>query len=114
LCSGVLGFPSLPLGDGAQQQDRPRWDVGISRSSALPLIGPITGAVCRVNTSLFKELPNEFAAFISVVVEGFVGPLPGDEHAPPGDAEVLGLVSLALTPPGSHRIPGAFGLDTVE
>jgi hypothetical protein len=54
------------------------------------------------------------AAFGAVVVQSLVGPLPRDENAAPGDAEVFGLVSLALTAPGDHGVPGAVGLDAVE
>jgi hypothetical protein len=41
-----------------------------------------------------EELPNEFAAFGAVVVEGFVGPFAQD--AAPSDAEVFRSVGLAL------------------
>jgi hypothetical protein len=59
-------------------------------------------------------LPNEFGAVGAVVVEAFVGPFPGDEHAAPGDAQVLGLVCLASASSRSDRVSGAFGLDSIE
>jgi hypothetical protein len=43
-----------------------------------------------------------------------VGPLPGDQDATAGDAEVFGFVGLAFAVPGSHGVPGSLGLDAVE
>jgi hypothetical protein len=62
----------------------------------------------------FEELPNKFAAFGAVVVQGFVGPLPGDQDAASGDAEVFVLMGFALAPSGRHGVSGTFGLDAVE
>jgi hypothetical protein len=59
-------------------------------------------------------LPNKFAAFGAVIVEGFVRPLSGDEHTASGDAEVLELVGFALAPPGCHGAARAFGLDAIQ
>ena len=62
----------------------------------------------------FEELPNEFAAFGAVVIEGLVGPFAGDQDAASGDAQVFGLVGFALAASGCHGVPGAVGLDAVE
>jgi hypothetical protein len=67
-----------------------------------------------LDARLLKELPNEFAAFGAVVVEGFVGPFAGDQDAASGDAEVFGLVGFALAASRGHGVSGAFGLDAVE
>jgi hypothetical protein len=63
---------------------------------------------------LFQELSNECAAFGAVIVEGFVGPFPGDEDAAPGDAKVFDFVGVAFASSGCHGVPGAFRLDSVE
>jgi hypothetical protein len=39
----------------------------------------------RLDAGLFEELPNEFATFGAVIVEGFVGPFAGDQNTAPGD-----------------------------
>jgi hypothetical protein len=63
---------------------------------------------------LFEELPNEFPAFGAVIVEGFVGPFAGDEHAASGDSEVFELVGFALAASRCHGVAGALGLHAVE
>jgi hypothetical protein len=63
-------LPSLSFGDGVQEQDGPRWDVGVCGGGAFPLVWPVFGAVCGLDTGLFEELPNEFAAFGAVIIEG--------------------------------------------
>jgi len=70
LGGGVLGFPSLSLRDGPQQQHGPWWHVGVSGRWAFPQVWPVVGAVCGVDSGLVEELPNEFAALGAVVVEG--------------------------------------------
>jgi hypothetical protein len=67
-----------------------------------------------LNAGGVEELPNEFAAFGAVVVEGFVGPFTGDQDAASGDTEVLGLVGFALAATRGHGVSGALGLDAVE
>jgi hypothetical protein len=62
----------------------------------------------------FEELPNKIAALSPVVIEGLVGPFPGDQHATSGDAQVLGLVGFALAASGGDGVAGSFGLDSVE
>jgi hypothetical protein len=59
-------------------------------------------------------LPNEGGAFGAVVVEGLVRPLARDQDAAAGDAEVFGLVGLALALSRRGGQPGAGGLDAVE
>jgi hypothetical protein len=61
-----------------------------------------------------EELPNECATLGPVVVEGLVRPLPGDEHAASGDAEVFVLVGFALASAGVCGVSGTVGLDAVE
>jgi len=70
LCGGVFGFPSLSFGDGVQQQNGSGWDVGVGGCGAFPLVGAVLGAVGGVDAGLLEELPNEFAAFGAVVIEG--------------------------------------------
>jgi hypothetical protein len=70
--------------------------------------------VSGLGTGSVEELPNEFAAFSPVILQRFVGPFAGDEDAAAGDAEVFGLVGLALAPSRDHGVPGAVGLDAVE
>jgi hypothetical protein len=96
LRGGVFGFPSLSFCNGAEEEDGPGRDVGVGRCGAFPLTGTVLRAVGGLDACGFEELPNEFAAFGAVVVEGFVGPLSGDQNTAPGDTEVLGLVGLAL------------------
>jgi hypothetical protein len=46
-------------------------------------------------------LPNERGALGAVIVEALVRPLPGDQDAAAGDAQVFGLVRLPLHSPGA-------------
>jgi hypothetical protein len=59
-------------------------------------------------------LPNELAAFCAVIIKGLARPLPGDEDATAGDAEMFDLVSFAFAPPGCHGMSGSLGLDAVK
>jgi hypothetical protein len=61
----------------------------------------------------FEELPNEFPTFGAVVAKGLVGPLPGDQDAAAGDAEVFVLVGFALASARGCGVSGAVGLDAV-
>ena len=70
--------------------------------------------MCGLDTGGFEELPNEGAAFGSVVIQALVGPLAGHEDATAGDTQVFGLVGLAFAPPRCHGVAGAAGLDSVE
>lgn len=70
MCGGVFCVPSLSFGDGTQEQHGPGWDVGVGGCGAFPPVGPVLGAVCGLDAGLLEELPNEFAAFGAVVVEG--------------------------------------------
>ena len=114
LGGGVLGFPSLSFGNGAQEQDGAWGDVGVGGCWPFPYVRPVVRAVGGLDADGFKELPNECAAFGAVVIEGLVGPLAGDQDSAPGDAQVFGFVGLALAPPGCHGVSGAAGLDAVE
>jgi hypothetical protein len=114
LGGGVFGFPSLSLGDGVQQQDRSCWYVGVGGGGAFPQIGAVLGTVGGVDPGPLEELPNEFAAFGAVVLQGFVGPFAGDEDAASGDAEVFGFVGFAFAASGGHGVSGAVWLDSVE
>jgi hypothetical protein len=49
-----------------------------------------------VDAGLVEELPNEFAAFGAVVIQGLVRPLPGDQDTAPSNAQVLGFVGFAF------------------
>ena len=114
LGGGVFGFPSLSFGDGVQEQHGSGWDVGVGGCGAFPLVGPVLGAVGGLDAGGFEELPNEFAAFGAVVIQGLVRPFAGDQDAASGDAEVFGLVGLAFAASGCHGVAGALGLDAVE
>ena len=85
-----------------------------SGGKAFPQVGSVFGAVGGLDAGLFEELPNEFAALGAVVIEGLVGPLPRHEDAASGDAEVFGLVGLALAAPRDQGVAGAAGLDAIE
>ena len=100
--------------DSAQQQHGSGWNVGVGGSGAFPPVRPVLGAVGGLDAGGLEELPNEFAALGPVVIEGLVRPLPGDEHASPGDAQVFGFVCLALASSGGYGVSGAVGLDSVE
>jgi hypothetical protein len=70
LGGGVFGFPSLSFGDGSQEQHWPGWDVGVGGCRAFPLVRTVLGAVSGLDACGFEELPNEFAAFGAVIIEG--------------------------------------------
>jgi hypothetical protein len=70
LSGGVFGFPSLSFGDGAQQQDGSRWDVGITGCWAFPPVRAVLHGVDRLDAGLLKQLPDECAAFSPVIVKG--------------------------------------------
>ena len=114
LGGGVFGFPSLSFGDGVEEQEWPGWHVGVGGCGAFPHVRAVLRTVVGLDAGGVEELPNEFAAFGSVVIEGLVGPLPGDQHAASGDAQVFGLVGFAFAVSGGHGVAGAFGLDAVE
>jgi hypothetical protein len=67
-----------------------------------------------LDTGCFEELPNELPTLSAVIGETLVGPLAGDQHAAPRDAEVLGAVRFALAASRRHRVPGPLGLDAIE
>jgi hypothetical protein len=70
LGGGVFGFPSLSFGDGTEEQHGSGWHVGVGGSGAFPLVWPVLGAVGGVGAGGLEELPNEFAAFGAVVIQG--------------------------------------------
>jgi hypothetical protein len=113
LSGGVFGFPSLSFGDGAQQQDGSRWDVGITGCWAFPPVRAVLYGVDRLDAGLLKQLSNEFAAFGAVIIEGLVRPFAGDQDTSSGDAEVFGLVCFAFAASGRDGVSGALGLDAV-
>lgn len=96
----VFGFPALPFGDGVQEQRGPGWDVGLAGCWSFPQVGAVLDAVGGSDAGVVEELPNEGGALGAVVVEGLAGPRAGDQDAAAGDAEVFGLVCLALHLPG--------------
>jgi hypothetical protein len=59
-------------------------------------------------------LPNELAAFCAVIIKGLARPLPGDEDATAGDAEMFDLVGFAFAPPGCHGMSGSLGLNAIK
>ncbi|MFZ0118239.1 MAG: hypothetical protein WAL99_02080 [Pseudonocardiaceae bacterium] len=67
---GVFGFPSLSFRDGTQQKHRPGWDVWVCGCGAFPSVGAVLEAVGGLDADGLEELPNELAAFGSVVIEG--------------------------------------------
>ena len=70
LRGGVFGFPSLSFGDGTEEQHRPGWHVGVGGGGAFPPVWPVLGAMGGLDADLLEELPNEFAAFGAVVIQG--------------------------------------------
>ena len=114
LGGGVFGFPSLSLSDGLQEQDGSGWNVGVGGCGAFPLVRPVLRAVGWLDTGCFEQLPNKFAPLGAVIGEALVGPLSGDQHPAPGDAEVLGAVRFALAASRRHRVPGPVGLNAIE
>jgi hypothetical protein len=68
LGGGVFGFPSLSLGDRMQEEDGSGWYVGVGGCEAFPPVGTVLGALGRLDTSLFEELPNKFAALGTMVI----------------------------------------------
>lgn len=62
------------------------WDVGVCGCGAFPLVGAVLGAVGGLDAGGVEELPNEFAPFGAVIIEGLVGPFAGDQDAAAGDA----------------------------
>src|SRR5262249_7569054 len=91
LGGGVFGFPPLSFGDGLEQQHWSGRDIRVGGCEAFPEVGPVLGAVGGLDAGGVEELPNEFGTFGPVVLQGLVGPFPGDQHAPSGDTEVFGL-----------------------
>ena len=81
---GVFGFPSLSFGDGAQEQDGSWWHVGVDGGGAFPQVRAVLGTVGGLDPGPLEELPNKFATLSPVVLQGFVGPLAGDEDTAPG------------------------------
>jgi hypothetical protein len=114
LRGGVFGFPSLAFSDGMQQQHRPWWHVGVGGGGAFPPVRSVVGAVGGLDAGGVEELPYEFAAFGSVIIQCLVGPFAGDQDASSGDAEVLGLVCFSFAVSGGDGVAGALGLDAVE
>jgi hypothetical protein len=53
-----------------QEQHGPWWDVGVGGCGAFPPVRAVFGAVGGLDAGLLEELPNEFAAFGAVVVQG--------------------------------------------
>ncbi|MDQ4030789.1 MAG: hypothetical protein M3332_00380 [Actinomycetota bacterium] len=72
------------------------------------------GAVGGLYAGGVEELPNEFASFGAVIIKRLVGPFAGDQDAASGDAQVFGLVGLALAASRCHGVPSALGLNPVE
>ena len=114
LGGGVFGFPALSFSDGMEKQEGSGWDVGVVGCWSFPPVGPVLRAVAGLDASLSKELPNEFAAFSAVIIEGLVRPFPGDQHAAPSNTQMFHLVGFALALAGCHGVPGALGLDAIE
>lgn len=77
------------------RRDRPGRSIPRGRAVLVGLGG--------LDPGVFQELPNELGAFGAVVGRGLVGPLARDQDAASGDAEVFGLVRVAL-----HRGEGVF------
>jgi hypothetical protein len=100
LGGGVFGFPSLSFGDGVQQQDRPGWHVGINGCGAFPPVGPVLGAVARLNACGFEELPNECAALGAVIIESLVDHFRETKTRRPAMPRCSGWWALPLQCPG--------------
>src|SRR6185312_5781962 len=79
----------------------------VSRRDGFP--GVPGGVGCR-NTEGAQEPVLTVGA---VVGQGLAGPLAGDQDPPPGIAEVIGVVGLALAGSRGQAGPRVLGLDTV-
>src|SRR6185312_4915598 len=79
----------------------------VSRRDGFPGVPGRVG--CR-NTEGAQE---PFLAVGAVIGQGLAGPLAGDQDPPPGVAEMIGIVGLALAPAGSLAGPGVLGLNAV-
>ena len=97
-----------------QEKKRAGWDVGVGGCGSFPPVGAVLGAVGGLDVGGLEELPNEFAAFGTMIIQSFVGPFAGDQDAASGDAQVFGLVCFAFAASRCHGVSGAFGLDSVE
>jgi hypothetical protein len=114
LGGGVFGFPSLSFRHGFQEQQGPGRDVGVGGCRAFPQVRPVLEAVGGLDPRLLEQLPNKFAAFGSVVIQAFVGPLARDQHAAPSNTQMLEAVSFALAAPGRQGVPSTLGLDPIQ
>jgi hypothetical protein len=81
--------------------------IRVTRGHDLP--GIAGGVSCRKTERLQEPL----LAIGAMVGQRLAGPLAGDQHPPPGVAEVIGVVGLALAPAGNQAGPHVLGLDTV-
>jgi hypothetical protein len=79
---GVSGF------GGLQEQHWPGWDLG-SVVLVVPTGRPVVGTVAEVDACGFEKLPNKFATFGPVIIQGLVGPLARAQHAAPGNPQVF-------------------------
>jgi hypothetical protein len=114
LRGGIFGFPPLSFGDGLQHQHGPWWHVGVGGCGAFPSVWSVLGAIRWLDTGSFEKLPNKRAALGPVIIQRLIRPLSRHQDPSPGNAQVLGLVGLALAPSGGHGVSGAVGLDSVE
>ena len=101
------GLPSEPVSDGVQQPPGVVQVIRVGRGDGFPGVPGRVG--CR-NT----EGPQQPVLAVGAVVgQGLAGPLARDQDPPPGIAEVIGVVGLALAPAGGQAGPGVLGLDAV-
>ena len=73
----------------------------------------LPGVAGRVGCRNTERAQQPLFAVGAVVGQGLAGPLAGGQHPPPGVAEVIGVVGLALAPAGDQAGPGVLGLDAV-
>ena len=120
MCGRVFGFPSLPFGNGVQQQHRLGWHIGIGRYSAFPPVGTVFGTVAGLNVGGLEELTNGFAAFDAVVIESLFDHFRETKTRRPVMPRCSDLCALPCTARGSstarrlwldaikgpHRAPG--------
>ena len=100
-------MPSEPVGHDVEQPPHVFHVVRIGRGNRFPRVAGRIG--CRNTQGPQRPL----LAVGAVVGQRLAGPLAGDEHPPPGVAEVIGVVGLALAPARRLAGPGALGLDAV-
>src|SRR6266567_6773054 len=106
-CLDQGGMPFLAVGDDVQESLCGWHVVGVAGDDGLP------GVAARVGLRDAERLQEPGLSVGAVIGEGLAGPFAGDQHAPPGVAEVLTAVGFALAGPRAQAGTGVAWLDAV-